>query len=187
MSRIVRKPTKWHVRPAKTQISLGIRPVWSEYSLCVLRLAKDHSFLQSDSEESDQTRRMPRLIWVFAGRTCHFVGFVTMQLKYIWYVSHQVQLHTDLERKLPWGILDMVDKCEQKHYPNKCSAHLNKVTTNVKKSSGAHTLAANICAVFCVITYIKTFLDITWHNQRPIGHNAHLIVQLWRLYSAKIL
>ena len=25
---------------------------------------------------------MPRLIWVFAGRTCHFVGFVTMRL--IW-------------------------------------------------------------------------------------------------------
>ena len=23
-------PTKWHVRPAKTQISQGIHPVWSE-------------------------------------------------------------------------------------------------------------------------------------------------------------
>ena len=28
MSRLVTKPTKWHVRSAKTQISLGIRPVW---------------------------------------------------------------------------------------------------------------------------------------------------------------
>ena len=27
MSHLVTKPTKWHVRPAKTQISLGIRPV----------------------------------------------------------------------------------------------------------------------------------------------------------------
>ena len=34
MSRIVTKPTEWHERPAKTQISLGIRPVWSEYLLC---------------------------------------------------------------------------------------------------------------------------------------------------------
>ena len=25
------------------------------------------------------------------------------------------------------------------------------------------------------------------NNQRPIGHNAHLNVQLWKLYSAKIL
>ena len=47
------------VRPAKTQISLGIRPVWS----------KDPRFLYADSEDSDQTGRMPRLIWVFAGRT----------------------------------------------------------------------------------------------------------------------
>ena len=27
MSRLMTKPTKWYVRPAKTQISLGIRPV----------------------------------------------------------------------------------------------------------------------------------------------------------------
>ena len=27
MSRFMTKSTKWHVRPAKTQISLGIRPV----------------------------------------------------------------------------------------------------------------------------------------------------------------
>ena len=31
------KPTKWHVRPVKTQISLGIRPVWSESSLSAWR------------------------------------------------------------------------------------------------------------------------------------------------------
>ena len=57
------------VRPAKTQISLGIRPVWSESSLCAQWVAKDPSFLHADSEDSDQTGRMPRLIWVFAGRT----------------------------------------------------------------------------------------------------------------------
>ena len=34
MSRIMTKPTKWLVRSAKTQISLGIRPVWSVSLLC---------------------------------------------------------------------------------------------------------------------------------------------------------
>ena len=58
------KPTKWHVRPAKTQISLVIHP----------------SFLHADSEDSDQTGWMPRLIWVFAGNTCQFVGFVMRRL-----------------------------------------------------------------------------------------------------------
>ena len=57
------------VRPAKIQISLGIRPVWSESSLCAQWVAKDPSFLHADSEDFDQTGRMPRLIWVFAGRT----------------------------------------------------------------------------------------------------------------------
>ena len=57
------------VRPAKTQISLGIRPVWSESSLCAQWVAKDPRFLHADSEDSDQTGWMPRLIWVFAGRT----------------------------------------------------------------------------------------------------------------------
>ena len=33
MSHLMTKPAKWHMRPARTQISLGIRPVWSESSL----------------------------------------------------------------------------------------------------------------------------------------------------------
>ena len=82
MSRDMTKPTKWYVRSAKTQISLGIHPVWSESSLCAQWVAKDPSFLHVDSEDSDQTGRMPRLIWVFGGRTCHFVGFVTRRLHY---------------------------------------------------------------------------------------------------------
>ena len=70
------KTNKMIVRPAKTQISLGIRPVWSESSpgwfessLCAQWVAKELSFLHADSEHSDQTGRMSRLIWVFAGRT----------------------------------------------------------------------------------------------------------------------
>ena len=40
------------VRPAKTQISLDIRPVWSESSLCAQLEAKEPSFLHADSEDS---------------------------------------------------------------------------------------------------------------------------------------
>ena len=60
MSRLMTKPTKWHVRPAKTQISLGIWSVLSDYSLCTQWVAKDPSFLYVDSEDSDQTEQMPR-------------------------------------------------------------------------------------------------------------------------------
>ena len=37
LSRLMTKPAKWHVCPAKTQISLGIPPVWSESSLSAWR------------------------------------------------------------------------------------------------------------------------------------------------------
>ena len=63
------KTNKMSVHPVKTQISLGIRPVWSESSLCAQLVAKDPSFLHVDNADSDQSGRMPRLIWVFAGRT----------------------------------------------------------------------------------------------------------------------
>ena len=70
MSRDMTKPTKWlSVRPEKTHISLGILPAWTESSLCAKWVAKDPSFLRADSEDSDQTGRLPRLIWVFAGCT----------------------------------------------------------------------------------------------------------------------
>ena len=63
------KTNKVTVRPAKTQIGLGIRPVWLESSPCAQWVAKDPSFLHADSEDSDQTGRMPGLIWVFTWRT----------------------------------------------------------------------------------------------------------------------
>ena len=56
MRHLVIKSTKWHVRPAKTQISLGIHPVWSESLLCTQWVAKDPRFLHADSKDSDQTR-----------------------------------------------------------------------------------------------------------------------------------
>ena len=41
----------------------------SESSLCAQWVAKGPSFLHADSEDSDQTGRMPRLILVFTGHT----------------------------------------------------------------------------------------------------------------------
>ena len=73
---------KMVVRPAKTQISLGIRPDWSESWLSAWRNLGSLATHWAQSEDSDQTGRMARLIWVFAGRTlillviwlCHIVA-----------------------------------------------------------------------------------------------------------------
>ena len=100
------KTDKMIVRAAKTRISLGIRPVWSEFSPCAQFLANDRRFLHADSEDPGQTGRMPRLIWVFAGRKGHFFDFVVLRLifkliknglivrisNYIWQITAQLFL-----------------------------------------------------------------------------------------------
>ena len=85
------------LRSAKTQISLSIRPVWSESSLSGWRKLGSLATHWAHSEDSGQTGWTPRLIWVFTWRTCHFVGFVMRWLNYssgalsiIWDVPMQV-------------------------------------------------------------------------------------------------
>ena len=63
------KTNKTSVRPAKTQISLGIRPVWSESSLSAWRKLGTLATHSAHSKDSGEAGRMPRLIWVFAWRT----------------------------------------------------------------------------------------------------------------------
>ena len=87
--------------PAKTQISLGIRPVWSESSLCAQWVAKDPSLLHADSEDFDQTGRMPRLIWVFAGRTVIFL-VLSWGGSYVVDVSQQKLAHLLQMQTLQW-------------------------------------------------------------------------------------
>ena len=60
---------QWAVRPVKTEISLGIRPVWSESSLSAWRNLGSLATHWAHCKDSDQTGRMPRLIRVFAGPT----------------------------------------------------------------------------------------------------------------------
>ena len=76
-------------------ISLCIRTIWSEFSLCSQWVAKDPSFLHADSKDSDQTGWMPRPIWVFTGHTCHFVGFVMRWL--MWWNMTKMYIKSDFK------------------------------------------------------------------------------------------
>ena len=70
-SRPMTKPTKWQCAQRRLRSAWAIRLVWSESSLCTqwVHVAKEPRCLHADSEDSDQTGRKPRLIWVLAGRT----------------------------------------------------------------------------------------------------------------------
>ena len=50
LSRLTTKPTKWHVRPAKTQINLGIRPVWSKSSLSTWGKLKSLAIIRAQTK-----------------------------------------------------------------------------------------------------------------------------------------
>ena len=81
LSRLMTKPIKWHVRKAKTQIRLGIRPVWSESSLCTWRklgsLATNWEHSGDWSDWADAQADLS-LRWAHS----HFVGFVMRRI--IW-------------------------------------------------------------------------------------------------------
>ena len=64
------------VRPAKTQISLRLRASWSESSLITCTLYNLWAIQRGINENPCHTGWMFRLIWVFAGHTGLFVGFV---------------------------------------------------------------------------------------------------------------
>ena len=55
-------------------------PVWSESSLSASRIIGSLATHKTHSEDSDQTGQMPRLIWVFAGRTAILLGYVVLRL-----------------------------------------------------------------------------------------------------------
>ena len=80
MNRDMTKQTKW-VCPAKTQISLGIRPVWSESSLSAWRKLGSLATHWAHSEDwSDWVDAQADLSLRWAH--IHFVGFVMSWLKW---------------------------------------------------------------------------------------------------------
>ena len=106
MSCCMSKPTKWHVRPVKSQIRLGTHPVWSESLLSAWRSIRSFAIHKAHSGDSDQTGWMPRLIWVFAGHTGHFTGFVMLPLNYdklVWRKSLAQWLEVTAEGLCPLG------------------------------------------------------------------------------------
>ena len=81
MSYLMTKPTEWLCAQQGLR-SACVAAQSDQSSLCAQWVAKDPCFLHADNEDSDQTGWMPRLNWVFAGCTCHFVGFVMSWLNY---------------------------------------------------------------------------------------------------------
>ena len=139
------KTNKVTVRPAKTQISLGIHAVWSESSLSAWRKLGSWATHYVHSEDSDQTGRMPRLIWVFAEHTCHFVDFVMRQLIYQQLMSAS-QHHWALQ------ILQVVQVCPFSHNEWLCVTWCD-----IMKRSWTHILKPHINLIWTASSEFGTY------------------------------
>ena len=133
------KPTKWSVRQAKTQISLGIRPVWSESSLSAWRNLGSFATQWMHNEDSDQTGQMPRLIWVFAGRTVHFVGFVMLRLK----LQDKKALLETFSTSCNIKTWKLIELCENSLKIDVKNMTLKKIAVIIKKKS------SNVVLLLC--------------------------------------
>ena len=96
----------------RTPIILCIRPVWSESSLSAWRKLGSLATHWAHSEDSDQTGRMPGLIWIFAGRTLILLvlscgsnfadNLKSRQVKKM-IVNHNRNIALERSFKLTWG------------------------------------------------------------------------------------
>ena len=108
----------------------------------------------SACEDSDKTERMPRLIWVFTGRTDHFVGFVMKRL--IYYVNdnnHDIEvmekhfLHT--RQGFPSFYL-------YKKFPSDTRGYNTTLITWLNTRAPACVQRQNLLVSFCALLTLKS-------------------------------
>ena len=103
------------VCPAKTEISLGIRLVWSEFSLSAWRKLGFLATHWTLSEDSDQTGQMPRLIILIRLGRCP--GWSESSLgthSFCWFCHVVAQLWTKLftaRIDCVWWMQDQITDC----------------------------------------------------------------------------
>ena len=127
------KTNKVTMRPAKTQFSLGIRPVWSESSLSAWRKLRPLATQWAHSEDSDQTGRIPRPIWVFAGHTVSLLVLSCRGSYGVKYVGWQKQkrlinmsiLYFDIISLLKGQLkaFPILDKVDKNHHIGQCTGN----------------------------------------------------------------
>ena len=115
---------------------------WSDKSSsCAQWVAKDPSFLHADSEDSDQTGRMPRLIWVFSGRTYHFVGFAMRRLNSDFaHCLHRIGILLKRQPVSPWLLFEPVSPCGKVTYHIDEQPRFRRAWTSTLSRQNLHCL-----------------------------------------------
>ena len=150
------------VCPAKTQISLGICPVWSEFLLWAQWVAKDPSFLHADSDDwSDWVDAQADLSlrWVHS----HCVGFVMLRLKFeqCGFTINYKWCRRSGKQCRPW---------------TDCSFCLILVYTVLPRP--VCCLSKNILLFWYSSLYLfsnPTMFPVTWHLSNSVNVSCHIV------------
>ena len=164
------------VRPSKTLISLGIRPVWSESSPNAQWIAKDARFLHVDREDSDQTGRMS-LRWVHMPFCwfCHEAAHLCLTSHNL---DHDKQCrnrsesgvwkssapHVSVISRSPSHTFWMV-KTYKKCNPPDFKIYLTKLT-NQFCPYGVTLILGLFSLLFCIVYCRQTNSELTLHHMR---------------------
>ena len=105
MSYDMRLPTMWYVRPAKPQISLRIRAVWSEPLLVALIF---YGCLAADWTSfgvSKLKRRLHRLVWVYTCQNTTFFKITcrssyTLQSTFLYFTTFRILVENALKTQV---------------------------------------------------------------------------------------
>ena len=87
------KTNKMACAPSEDSDQYGYPPSMIRVFAVAWRNLGSFATHKAHSEDSYQTGRMPRLIWVFGGRTCHFVGFDMRRLRIFRCISSENDLN----------------------------------------------------------------------------------------------
>ena len=144
------------MHPAKTQISLGICQ-W---------VAKDPSFLHANSEDSDKTGQMPRLILVFAGRTltllvlsCRGSSFMSATSINTLHTTYTYYTHYSHQKKLVFIVLFYI-LIQCTYIASAGSNGLSEMLSFWKKKIVTQHTMTVFQPALCV--HVRTLACITW-------------------------
>ena len=157
-------------RPAKTQISLGICPVWSESSLSAWRKLGSLATHWAHSEDSDQTNAQADLSLRWAHT--HFVGFVMRRLiSYIFKYQHNRHLRFS-RTLLRHSKRKFASKASQKDAPLPTMWHILLVVFSQDSPGkflhlclpifvfGSYWASSPQPQVFCLVPFLINFFTI---------------------------
>ena len=193
MSHCTTKPTKWHVHPAKTQIRLGIRPVWSESSVgsSAPTISSCRRWIKDWSDWTD-AQADPSLRWVHgsfcwfccaAVHICNigkgFMHFKNLQILYLYWSNILVFLNWQC-KFLSWIFVYLVKTGFTDKRAIWDPVTVTSLSTGFLSQINSHRLVYDSYPLYLQIEILRISLIETKYNQNRVKNPRETSMFLWK-------